>query len=88
MESINEARLLLNDIDEEMKELFIKRMNIIKEVALYKERNNLPIFDEKREIEMKERLSKDTKDLQFYYLDFLNIILSLSKKYQKEIIGL
>lgn len=88
MENINEARLLLNGIDEDMKELFIKRMNIVKEIALYKEKNKLPIFDEKRESEMKERLSKDLIELKIYYLEFLDSILSQSKKYQKEIIGL
>lgn len=86
MKDLNEARIKLNDIDDKMKSLFIERMNIIQEIALYKKDNNLPIFDSKREEEMKERLSKDTGELKSYYNDFLNELLMLSKKYQETII--
>ena len=88
MEDLNEARIQLNNIDDEMKSLFIKRMNIVKEIAKYKKSNNLPIFDEKREKEMIERLSKDTNELKEYYIEFLNTILKESKKYQETIISL
>ena len=60
MNDLNEARIKLNDIDDKMKSLFIERMNIVKDIAIYKKENDLPIFDAKREEEMKERLSKDT----------------------------
>ena len=83
MKDLNEARIKLNDIDDKMKSLFIERMNIVKEIALYKKENNLPIFDAKREEEMKERLSKDTGELKEYYLELLNTILKESKKYQE-----
>lgn len=83
MNDLNEARLRLNDIDDKIKTLFIERMNIIKDIAIYKNKNNLPIFDAKREEEMKERLSKDTGELKDYYLELLNAILRESKKYQE-----
>lgn len=86
MKDLNEARLRLNDIDDKMKSLFIERMNIVKDIALYKKENNLPIFDAKREEEMKERLSKDTSELKEYYLGFLDAILKESKDYQETII--
>ena len=86
MKDLNEARLRLNDIDDKMKSLFIERMNIVKDIALYKKENNLPIFDSKREEEMKERLSKDVGELKEYYLELLNTILKESKKYQENII--
>lgn len=88
MTDLNEARIQLNNIDDEMKSLFIKRMNIVKEIAIYKKNNNLPIFDEKREKEMIERLSKDTNELKEYYIELLNTILKESKKYQENIISL
>ena len=86
MNDLNEARIKLNEIDDKMKLLFIERMNIVRDIALYKKQNNLPIFDVKREEEMKERLSKDTGDLKEYYLGLLNEILIESKKYQEKII--
>lgn len=88
MNDLNEARLILNDIDDKMKALFIKRMNIVKEIAEYKKNNNLPIFDPNREKEMIERLSKDTGDFKDNYIEFLNCILKESKKYQENIIKL
>lgn len=88
MENLNDARLKLNDIDDKIKSLFIERMNIVKEIALYKKENNLPIFDKKREEEMKERLSSDTGDLKEYYLELLDTILKESKKFQERQINI
>ena len=88
MMDLNEARLKLNDIDDKMKSLFIERMNIVKDIALYKKENNLPIFDSNREKEMKERLSKDTGELKEYYLELLETILKESKKFQEKNINL
>ena len=39
MKDLNEARIKLNDIDDKMKSLFIERMNIVKDIALYKKEN-------------------------------------------------
>lgn len=86
MRDLNKLREELNSIDDEMKKLFVKRMNTIKEVALYKKENNLAIFDEKREASMKERLSKDVEEVKEEYLNFLNAILIESKNYQKKVI--
>lgn len=86
MKDLNEARLELNNIDDQMKSLFLKRMGIVKEIAIYKKENNMAIFDEKREKEMLDRLSKDTGELKEYYISFLNSILKESKSYQETII--
>lgn len=86
MMDLNEARLQLNHIDDEMKSLFLKRMGIVKEIAKYKKNNNLPIFDEKREKEMMNRLSKDTGEFEEYYIALLKCILKESKEYQNNII--
>lgn len=86
MKDLNEARLIINDIDDQMKLLFIKRMGIVKEIAKYKKENNMPIFDEKREKEMIERLSEDMGELKNYYLAFLNCVLIESKTFQESVI--
>ena len=44
-----ECRKMINEIDDQMKELFLKRMEVVSNVALYKKENNMPIFDSKRE---------------------------------------
>ena len=81
-----ECRKQINEIDDEMKALFLKRMEVVKNVALYKIENNMPIFDASREASMKERLSADTGDMKEYYLAFLEETVKQSKEYQKKII--
>lgn len=86
MKDLNESRLIIDDIDKKMKELFIKRMETVKDIALYKKQNGLAIFDEKRESTMFERLGSDLdEDLKDYYLDFLKNVVRISKEYQKEL---
>lgn len=87
MKDLKECREKLNEIDPKIRELFIERMMIVKEVALYKKASHMPIFDPQREEEMKERLTKEVDDeLRTYYLSFLESILKISKEYQKDVI--
>lgn len=87
MKTLTESREIINQIDPEIRKLFLERMKIVKDVALYKLENNLPVFDETREKELIEKLSKDVEEeLKPYYLEFLNAMLKISKDYQKEII--
>ena len=36
-----ECRKMINEIDDQMKELFLKRMEVVSNVALYKKENDL-----------------------------------------------
>lgn len=77
----------INKLDEEMKRLFIERQETVAKIAKIKYENDMPIFDSKREEELKARLSRDLNDNdKKYYLAFLENILKLSKEYQKELI--
>lgn len=84
---LTECRKQINEIDDQMKALFLRRMEVVSEVAKYKIENNMPIFDANREASMKERLSKDMGDMKDYYLAFLEEMLVQSKKYQEKIIN-
>jgi len=79
-------RMKLNDIDDSMQELFIKRMKIIKDIAMYKKANHLPVEDKKRETEMIERMSLDDPEMNGYYQSFLREMMRLSKTYQRRLI--
>ena len=46
---LNEIRQEINKIDFSMKELFIQRMNLVKDVIKYKIDNNIDILDSSRE---------------------------------------
>lgn len=86
--NLENARETINEVDREMIVLFKKRMNAAKQVALYKEENNLPIFDESREIELinKNVNLLNDKEIEEFYLTFLNGILVSSKDYQKKLL--
>ena len=49
MDELTKARKKINEIDEQMSKLFEQRMKTSKEVAEYKIKHSLPIYDEKRE---------------------------------------
>ena len=88
MKNLNEIREKINEVDEALIKSFKLRMALVKEVALYKKENNMPIFDSKREEELiKKNISLlNDKELEEYYLNFFNSLLSESKKYQKKVI--
>ena len=83
---INKYRKEIDLIDQEMKQLFLKRMTINKNVAEYKKQNKLPIFDANREKEIFASLTNDINDptLKKLYQSFLFKVVELSKIYQKE----
>ena len=84
MKDLKQCREQLDIIDEKIIELFEKRMLVIKDVALYKKQNNLPIVDEEREkVMLKNNIEKFNKaELKQYYQTILNAYLDVSKQYQ------
>ena len=88
MTKLEEARIEINEIDKQMAQLFIKRMDTVKKIIEYKLKNNLPIFDEKRELEVIELNVSNLNNLQLqvYYKEFVISMMNISKKYQKDFI--
>ncbi len=84
MRDIKEIRKDINKVDEEMRSLFIERMNLSKEVAEYKKENALTIYDEKREQEVisKNVNAIESDELRPYYLSYLTNVIDISKRYQ------
>ena len=82
---LEEAREIINQVDSEMINLFIKRMAAVSMVAEYKMENNIPVLDSIREDAIKERNLEllSNKDLEPYYLEFFDGVLKSSKEYQK-----
>lgn len=89
MNDIELLRKQIDAIDQEMKNLFIQRMDLVAKVAFWKSKNNYPIFDPIREKQMIENNvnSLENQDLSRYYQDFLKSILKLSKDYQISLIA-
>ena len=82
---LDEAREIINEVDNEMIYLFIKRMAAVSMVAEYKMENNIPVLDSSREevIKTKNLDTLSNKQLEKYYLTFFEGVLNSSKEYQK-----
>ncbi|MBK5243520.1 MAG: chorismate mutase [Eubacteriaceae bacterium] len=86
MKSLELIRKNIDEIDEEMRVLFEKRMGCIKEVAEYKFKNNEKLFDPKREeiiIEKNIKLLKN-EEYNIAYVIFIHVLMDSSKEFQKE----
>ena len=55
MDLLNQARKIINEVDEEMAKLFVRRMQAAEMVAEYKKQNGMPILDSVREEEVVQR---------------------------------
>ena len=88
MTELEKARQTINDVDKQMAELFVKRMQAARAVAEYKREHGLQIFDAAREAEVIKRNSQMIEDqtLKSYYVEFLQNNMDVSKNYQHRIL--
>ncbi len=86
---LDEAREIINEVDSQMIDLYIKRMKAVKMVAEYKLENNMEVLDSSREDFLKIKNSKilDDKLLEKYYLEFFDGVLQSSKDFQRDLIA-
>lgn len=75
MENIKLLRAKVDKTDEKILKLIAQRLNLVKEIEKHKKKNHIKIRDNKREMEILERLEKQTKLYQ--------LPLSLIKKIWK-----
>ena len=85
---LHEIREEIRQIDEEMAELFCRRMEAVRKVAAYKNRRGLPILDQEQEarvIDGRSALIKDP-ELRPFYIEFLKDVMKVSKHWQQYLI--
>ena len=83
MRELKDVRADINAIDDEMTELFGKRMALSEEVAKIKAANALPAEDREREREIIFRLSKKLpEELSLYLKEFYETVFFTGKAYQ------
>jgi len=83
MRDINEIRSDIDKIDEELRNSFIKRMNLVKEMKEYKRINNLNTFDKLREEEIINKIDKNI-EYEEEVITFTKYLLLLSKTYMNK----
>lgn len=86
--TLEKARRAINEIDAQMRELFVARMRAVELVAEYKKERGMAIFDPAREADVIKRGSELLEDdaLREYYVSFLRNNMNVSKAYQARLI--
>lgn len=88
MDALQEARNIINEVDEQMAALFCRRMQAAAVVAAYKKETGMPILDPAREEAIIrqgiERIEDD--ELRGFYADFMQDTMAISRRYQRRLI--
>ena len=85
MKSLDDLRKEINQIDQAFLELFIKRINVSKEIGAYKKANKIPVFDQKREQDNlnQQRIILNDDRLWALYQPLYQHLMDISKEVQK-----
>ena len=89
MNQLEQARQSIDEIDREMARLFEMRMEAVRRVIAYKQENDLPILDHRREVAVAEKNMAWIENPAYkpYYNDFINHTMQLSRRFQAQALG-
>lgn len=81
---LEEARNIINEVDAQMAELFVKRMRAVETVYEHKKECGLPILDQDREEAVIARNAALVEDVELkgYYMDYIKNVMAISRSYQ------
>ena len=80
---LKDIRNKIDSIDDELTELFKKRMDIVSEVAAYKREKGLPILNSQRERDIVARITENMDDtMASYAKNWFNTMFECSRSYQ------
>ena len=80
---IDDLRLEIDSIDDELTKLFVERMNISLKIAEYKKENSLPVLNAQREDDILRRISEKVgPGLAPYAREFFGGLFAASRSYQ------
>lgn len=88
MANLDEARAMIRECDAQIADLFVRRMEAVRDVAAYKKEHGLPVFDAAQEKKVIERNAQLVKDevLRSYYVSFVQSCMDISKQYQHHLL--
>ena len=82
---LQEIRGKLDQIDDQLIDLFSQRMRLVTQVAAYKKENGLPILDTGRERQIINRVSLAAgEDMEHYAKLLYQTLFNVSRAYQAE----
>lgn len=82
--NLDEIRVNIDKVDSELRELFIKRMELVHRVYEYKSENNLPVKNNDREAAIIEKRTADLEKFREETGEFFKDLIDISCKYQEQ----
>ena len=84
MDDLKIIRNKIDEIDQQMAQLYEQRMNLMKDVAKYKLSHNKPVLNLTREEEVIKKNSSNinSENLKPYYEEFIQFIMDQGKRLQ------
>ena len=83
---INDLRLEIDEINEQLLSLFERRMDIVKEIGRYKKQRKLPVKDPERERQILSGMCEKTRpELSEYVQTLFLSLFEVSSNYQKTV---
>ena len=84
---LSQSREIINQIDEEIVALFVRRMEAVAEVARYKQKTGMPVLDRSREQAVLDRAARLAGDeLGDYARSLYECLMALSRDYQAKLL--
>lgn len=84
---INDIRSKIDEVDDQMLELFLKRMELSEKVAEYKISNSQPLLNREREREILKKVTDRSGDMEQYSYRLFSTLFQLSKARQSEMMS-
>ena len=82
---IEELRNEIDAVNSEMLKLFIRQLELTREIGNEKAKEGKSLFDRKAEEEIMEKaVMNSPQDMQNYSIEFFRSIISISKEYYKD----
>lgn len=87
MKDLTEIREKIDQLDDELLELFLRRMDLAEEVAAYKKEHNLPVLNRTREREILAKVTEAAGERERYAYQLFTALFELARTRQLEIIA-
>lgn len=87
--NLKSLRNNIDKIDDEILELFIRRLSIVEDIYEYKKINGMNIYDQKRENEILQKIDKNMS-VNKYKSELESLfksIMKISSSYQEKLLG-
>jgi chorismate mutase/prephenate dehydratase len=84
---LNEIRVRIDAVDNQLLQLFLERMELAEEVAAYKQAHNLPILNKERERAVLAKVTAAAGDKERYAYHLYSTLFELARSRQAELIS-